>query len=45
MADYLEDIGADAVWVKRFDELNGAVEDLGLQPALTPQYRSLEGEK
>jgi len=45
VADYLEDIGADAVWVKRFDELNGAVEDLGLQPALTPQYRSLEGEK
>ena len=29
VADYLEDIGADAVWVKRFDELDGALEDQG----------------
>ena len=38
VADYLEDIGADAVWVKRFDELSGALEDLvngALPPALT----------
>jgi hypothetical protein len=48
VADYLEDIGADAVWAKRFDELSGALEDLvkgALQPPLTPQYRNLEGEK
>ena len=28
MADYLESIGADAVWIERFDELSGALEDL-----------------
>jgi hypothetical protein len=28
VADYLESIGADAVWVERFDELSGALEDL-----------------
>ena len=28
VADYLESIGADAVWVERFDELGGALEDL-----------------
>jgi hypothetical protein len=29
VADYLESIGADAVWVDRFDELSRALEDLG----------------
>jgi hypothetical protein len=29
VADYLESIGADAVWVDRFDEQSGALEDLG----------------
>jgi hypothetical protein len=29
VADYLESIGADAVWVDRFDELSGALKDLG----------------
>ena len=28
VADYLESIGADAVWVDRFDELSGALKDL-----------------
>jgi hypothetical protein len=28
VADYLESIGADAVWVERFDELSWALEDL-----------------
>jgi hypothetical protein len=28
VADYLENIGADAVWVERFDELSGALADL-----------------
>jgi hypothetical protein len=38
VADYLEDIGADAAWVKRFDELSGVLEDLvngALPPVLT----------
>ena len=35
VADYLEDIGADAMWVKRFDELSGALEDL-VNGALPP---------
>jgi hypothetical protein len=36
VADYLESIGADAVWVERFDELSGALEDLveGALPAV-----------
>ena len=36
VADYLESIGADAVWVDRFDELSGALKDLvkGELPAL-----------
>jgi hypothetical protein len=36
VADYLESIGADAVWVERFDELSGALEDLaeGKLPAI-----------
>jgi hypothetical protein len=28
VADYLESIGADALWVERFDELSEALEDL-----------------
>ena len=42
VADYLESIGADAVWVERFDELSGALEDLvdGRLPAvLRPAIR------
>jgi hypothetical protein len=36
LADYLESIGADAVWVEHFDELRGALEDLveGKLPAI-----------
>jgi hypothetical protein len=36
VADYLESIGADAVWVERFDELSAALEDLveGVLPAI-----------
>jgi hypothetical protein len=36
VADYLESIGADAVWVERFDELSGALKDLvkGELPAI-----------
>jgi hypothetical protein len=36
VADYLECIGADAVWVERFDELSGALEDVveGKLPAI-----------
>jgi hypothetical protein len=36
VADYLESIGADAVWVERFDELSAALEDLveGMLPAV-----------
>ena len=36
VADYLESIGADAVWVDRFDELSGALKDLdkGELPAI-----------
>jgi hypothetical protein len=39
VADYLASIGADALWVERFDELTGALEDLGdgaLPPVLRP---------
>jgi hypothetical protein len=39
VADYLAMIGADAIWVKRFDELSGALEDLvdgALPPVLRP---------
>jgi len=39
VADYLESIGADAVWVERFDELSEALEGLvegGLPPILQP---------
>jgi hypothetical protein len=39
VADYLEGIGADAVWVERFDELSEALEGLvegGLPPILRP---------
>jgi hypothetical protein len=28
LADYLEDIGADAAWIERIDELGWALEDL-----------------
>jgi hypothetical protein len=28
VADYLASIGADALWVERFDELSGVLEDL-----------------
>jgi len=36
VTDYLESIGADALWVERFDELSGALEDLieGKLPAI-----------
>ena len=36
VADYLESIGADAVWVDCFDELSGALKDLvkGELPAI-----------
>ena len=33
VADYLEVIGADPVWVERFDHLSGAIEE-GALPAL-----------
>jgi hypothetical protein len=39
LADYLEDIGADAVWIERIDELGWALEDLTdgvVAPLLTP---------
>jgi hypothetical protein len=39
VADYLASIGADALWVERFDELSGALEDLAdgvLPPVLRP---------
>jgi len=39
VADYLESIGADPVWVERFDELRGALQDLvegGLPEVLRP---------
>jgi hypothetical protein len=39
VADYLACIGADAVWVERFDELSEALEDLvdgALPPVLRP---------
>ena len=44
VADYLESIGADAIWVERFDELSGALEDLveGALPAvLRPAIRKV----
>ena len=44
VADYLESIGADAVWVERFDELSGALEVLveGALPAvLRPAIRKV----
>jgi hypothetical protein len=44
VADYLESIGADAVWVERFDELSGVLEDLveGALPAvLRPAIRKV----
>ncbi len=36
LANYLEDIGADAVWIEHIDELRWALEDLtnGVLPAL-----------
>ena len=36
VADYLESIGADTIWVDRFDELSGALKDLvkGELPAI-----------
>jgi hypothetical protein len=42
LADYLEDIGADAAWVQRFEELGWALEDLtkGLVPPLLQPTRS-----
>jgi len=46
VADYLEDIGADAVWVKRFDELSGVLEGLAsgaLPPILTPAMSKSRG--
>jgi hypothetical protein len=42
----LEDIGADAAWVKRFDELSGVLEDLvngALPPVLTPAISKSRG--
>jgi len=44
LADYLEDIGADAAWIERIDELGWALEDLtsGVVPPLlqpTPAKR------
>jgi hypothetical protein len=42
VADYLESIGADAIWVERFDELSEALEDLvegGLPAVLRPAIR------
>jgi hypothetical protein len=39
LADYLEDIGADSVWIGRFDELSWALEDLAkgvVAPFLEP---------
>jgi hypothetical protein len=42
VADDLESIGADAIWVERFDELSGSLEDLidgGLPPVLRPAIR------
>ena len=44
VADYLESIGADAVWVERFDELSEALEGLvqgGLSPILRPAIRKV----
>jgi hypothetical protein len=38
VADYLESVGADAAWVKRFDELSEALEDL-VEGALPPILR------
>ena len=38
VADYLESIGADAVWVERFDELSEALESL-LEGAHPPILR------
>jgi hypothetical protein len=46
VADYLEDIGADAMWVKRFDELSGALENPvngALTPVLTPAISKSPG--
>jgi hypothetical protein len=36
VADYLESVGADAVWVKRFDELSESLEDVveGVLPTI-----------
>jgi hypothetical protein len=36
VADYLESIGADAVWVERFDELSESLEDVveGVLPTI-----------
>jgi hypothetical protein len=39
VADYLASIGAEKLWVERFDELSGALEDLAdgaLPPVLRP---------
>jgi hypothetical protein len=42
LADYLEDIGADAAWIERIDELGEALEDLtmGLLPPLLEPTRA-----
>ena len=42
LANYLEDIGADAVWIERIDELGWALEDLtkGVLPLLLKPARS-----
>ncbi len=43
LANYLEDIGADAVWIERIDELRWALEDLTngvLPPLLKPTSSS-----
>ena len=36
VADYLEIIGADPVWVERFDDLSGALEEGALPDLLRP---------
>jgi hypothetical protein len=42
LANYLEDIGADAAWIERIDELGWALEDLtkGVLPPLFKPTRS-----
>jgi hypothetical protein len=45
LADYLEDIGADAAWIERIEELGWALEDLtaGVLPVLLKPTRSTGG--